>query len=208
MILSGSWDSTAKIWNHDSALGTLKRKQSFGSLHFLGPGATIWAVLFLPPSDRYPGDILVATGSSDAIIAIWRVPKSSLLPGAAGFESSKPLKTLIGHTDCIRALALLDSNRLISASNDGSLRCWSLSSGSCLAEFYGHTNFVYAVAIDPHRQFIVSSGEDRTARVWPIPSEDQGFVQQLECYQTIFLPCQTAWCVAVTTDGDIAVGCR
>ena len=124
------------------------------------------------------------------------------------YESTTPIRLLRGHTDCVRSLSLLDNDRLLSASNDGSLRCWSLDSGTCLIEFYGHTSFVYCVTVDPAHQFIVSSGEDRTVRVWPIPNATVHSVQQLECKQTIFLPCQTAWCAVVTNDGDIAVGCR
>ena len=150
---------------------------------------------------------MIATGSSDSVVAIWRVPKSAFSRGSHLYESTTPLRILRGHTDCVRSLALLDKDRLLSASNDGSLRCWDLDSGTCLSEFYGHTSFVYSVAVDLARQFIVSSGEDRTVRVWPIPSVAVHSVQQLDCQQTIFLPCQTAWCVLVTNDGDIAVGC-
>lgn len=172
----------------------------------IGPGTTIWAVTFLPHS--HPDEYLIATGSSDAVIAIWRIPSAKLDQGSLTYESVTPARLLRGHTDCVRSLALLDADRLLSASNDGSLRCWSLDSGTCIAEFYGHTSFVYSVAVDPTHHFIVSSGEDRTARVWSVPEVGVSSVQQLECQQTISLPCQTAWCVVVTVDGDIAVGCR
>lgn len=194
LIASGSWDSTARLWNYDSCIGKLQR-----------PGTTIWSVSFLP--QPHPDEYQIATGSSDAVIAIWRIPSASLGRGSLAYESVTPSRLLRGHTDCVRSLALLDVDRLLSASNDGSLRCWSLDSGTCIAEFYGHTSFVYSVAVDPNHQFIVSSGEDRTARVWPIPEVGVNSMQQLECQQTIFLPCQTAWCVVVTVDGDIAVGC-
>ncbi|KAL5108186.1 Phospholipase A-2-activating protein [Taenia crassiceps] len=194
LIVSGSWDSTARLWNYDTCIGKLRR-----------PGTTIWAVMFLPQS--HPNEYLIATGSSDAVIAIWRIPSALLGQGFLTHESVTPTRLLRGHTDCVRSLALLDADRLLSASNDGSLRCWSLDSGTCTAEFYGHTSFVYSVAVDPTHHFIVSSGEDRTARVWPIPEVGVCSVQQLECQQTISLPCQTAWCVVVTVDGDIAVGC-
>ncbi|VDM34027.1 unnamed protein product [Hydatigera taeniaeformis] len=193
IVASGSWDSTARLWNYDSCIGKLQR-----------PGTTIWAVIFLPQSR--PDEYLIATGSSDAVISIWRIPCASLAQNSLAYESLTPAKLLRGHMDCVRSLALLDCD-LISASNDGSLRCWSLDSGTCIAEFYGHTSFVYSVAVDPAHQFIVSSGEDRTVRVWPVPKAGISSAQQLECQQTISLPCQTAWCVVVTVDGDIAVGC-
>ena len=45
---------------------------------------------------------------------------------------------------------------------------------------------------------LVSSGEDRTVRVW----------NGTECEQTIFLPAQSIWAVAVLANGDIVAGCR
>ncbi|KAM3182060.1 hypothetical protein ACTXT7_013169 [Hymenolepis weldensis] len=196
VILSGSWDSTARFWDFDSCLGIIQR-----------PDATIWAVLFLLPSDTRPDEYLVATGSSDSCICIWSIPKNSLTKTNPPTEFKTPLKTLRGHTDCVRSLALLDRDRLLSSSNDASIRCWSIGSGSCIAEFYGHTSFVYSIAVDPARQFFASAGEDRSVRVWPIPELGSSEIQQLECQQTLLLPCQTAWCVTVTFESDIAVGC-
>ncbi|KAG5463048.1 MAG: WD40-repeat-containing domain protein [Olpidium bornovanus] len=45
-----------------------------------------------------------------------------------------------------------------------SLRVWSLA-GDCLQELHGHTSFVYSVTVLPTGEF-VSSGEDRSVRVW------------------------------------------
>nr|CDS30432.1 phospholipase A 2 activating protein [Hymenolepis microstoma] len=195
VILSGSWDSTARFWDFDSCLGIIQQ-----------PDTTIWSVIFLLSHDTHPDEYLVATGSSNSCICIWNIPKSSLTKTSPTVFKT-PLKTLRGHTDCVRSLALIDRDRLLSSSNDASIRCWSIELGSCIAEFYGHTSFVYSIAIDPARQFFASAGEDRSVRVWPIPELARSGSQQLECQQTLPLPCQTAWCVTVTLESDIAVGC-
>lgn len=44
------------------------------------------------------------------------------------------------------------------------LRIWNLG-GSCLQELSGHTSFVYSVDTLSTGE-LVSSGEDRTVRVW------------------------------------------
>ncbi len=44
----------------------------------------------------------------------------------------------------------------------------------------------------------ISTGEDRTLRVW----------RKGECSQTIRLPAQSVWCCCILPDGDIAVGAR
>lgn len=46
------------------------------------------------------------------------------------------------------------------------LRLWSLSGGESIQELGGgHTSFVYSIAVLPSGEY-VSSGEDRTVRVW------------------------------------------
>ncbi len=37
--------------------------------------------------------------------------------------------------------------------------------GDCLQELYGHTSFVYSIATVPTGE-LVSSGEDKSVRVW------------------------------------------
>lgn len=44
------------------------------------------------------------------------------------------------------------------------IRIWSLD-GDCLQELYGHTSFVYSIATLSTGE-LVSSGEDRTVRIW------------------------------------------
>ena len=113
-ILSGSWDKTAKIWDHNrSPLLTLS-----------GHTAAIWAVQILSCSS----DIVSLTGSADKTIKMW--------------QGNSQLQIFKGHTDCVRALAICDANRFLSAANDATIRLW-LISGECLATYYGHTNYIY-----------------------------------------------------------------
>ncbi|VDQ17757.1 unnamed protein product, partial [Trichobilharzia regenti] len=90
-------------------------------------------------------------------------------------------------------MACIDDSRFLSASNDASIRAWNASTGVCIAEFYGHTNFVYGLATLPSFPKFVSCGEDRSIRVWPIPPPTESVqAQQFSCLQTISLPCQSA----------------
>lgn len=67
--------------------------------------------------------------------------------------------------------------------------------GEQLLELDGHTNFIYSLAVLPSGE-IVSSGEDRSIKVW-----NHG-----ECIQTITLPAISIWSVAVQPNGDIVCG--
>ena len=97
----------------------------------------------------------------------------------------------------MRGLAVLNSSEFLSSSNDSSIRRW-MTSGECLHTYYGHSNFVYSIAILPNGEDFVSAGEDRTLRVW----------KGGNCVQTIPHATQSVWCVCVLQNGDIATGAR
>ncbi|KAI8321205.1 PFU-domain-containing protein [Martensiomyces pterosporus] len=133
----------------------------------------VWCVLVLE-------DGSVLTGSADKTICRW-------VNGALAH-------TYTGHADCVRALAVVPGVGFASASNDSSVRIWSLD-GACVGELYGHSSFVYTLAVLPDGA-IVSGGEDRSVRVW----------RDNEVDQTIMLPATSVWAVAVLENGDIACG--
>lgn len=102
--------------------------------------------------------------------------------------------------DVVRALCKLPPNhqsgsQIASASNDGIIRLWTLQ-GLQVAELCGHESFIYALATLPSGE-IVSSGEDRTVRIW---NGDR-------CIQTITHPAISVWSIAVCQEtGDIVSG--
>lgn len=116
-LLSGSWDKTAKIWHLDGSSGP--------TITLTGHTAAIWAVELLSCS---ASETLTLTGSADKTIKLW--------------QGDSPLQVYKGHTDCVRALAVVDVNRFLSAANDATVRLWAVS-GECLSTYYGHTNYIY-----------------------------------------------------------------
>jgi phospholipase A-2-activating protein len=82
-----------------------------------------------------------------------------------------------------------------SAGNDAVVRLWTLD-GRQVYELHGHENFIYSLAALPDGQ-LVSSGEDRTVRIW----------RDRQCVQTITHPAISVWTVAACQDnGDIVTG--
>ena len=116
-IMSGSWDKTARIWQFDGST----------VLTLTGHTAAIWAVEVLKCSAS-PSEIITLTGSADKTIKMWL--------------GDSPLQLYKGHTDCVRALAVVDANRFLSAANDATIKLW-VTGGECLSTFYGHTNYIY-----------------------------------------------------------------
>ena len=75
------------------------------------------------------------------------------------------------------------------------IRLWTLD-GTEVAQLHGHDNFIYALASLPTGE-LVSSGEDRTVRIW----------QNSACIQTITHPAISVWTVAANLEnGDIVSG--
>jgi hypothetical protein len=67
---------------------------------------------------------LVATGGADARIHVWS-------------DRGQRLHTCAGHDGWIWALACCEPDRLLSASEDGTVKCWGLDDGRCLATWHG-----------------------------------------------------------------------
>jgi WD40 repeat protein len=96
-IVSGSWDTTIKIWNGKS-LELLKTLN--------GHSDTVWSV-----SWNHDGR-LIASGSGDKTIKIW---------DSSGYK----LQTLRGHSDWVQSVAWNhNSSKIVSGSNDETIKVW------------------------------------------------------------------------------------
>ncbi|CAJ2503355.1 Uu.00g107490.m01.CDS01 [Anthostomella pinea] len=175
-IVSGSWDNTARIWS----IGKWEVEAVLG-----GHEGAVWDVLPL-------SETIIVTGCADKNIRIYDLRNS-----VAGEVA--PQSTI--HTpEVIRAICRVPQGHpsgadVASASNDGVIRLWKLN-GQQLGELRGHESFIYALAALPTGE-LVSSGEDRTVRIW----------RGSECVQTITHPAISVWTVDVcTANGDIVSG--
>jgi phospholipase A-2-activating protein len=168
-IISGSWDSSARSWQ-------ISRWET--EVEFVGHTATVWAVI------AYDKDTVI-TGCADKGIRI--------------FDLRGKLRHGWENKDVVRALVKLPDGHatganFASASNDGAIRLWTLK-GDLIGECWGHEAFIYSLDVLPSGE-IISSGEDRSVRVW----------KGTECIQVITLPAISVWSVAAGPHGDIIAG--
>ncbi|KAI0909245.1 ubiquitin homeostasis protein lub1 [Ustulina deusta] len=175
-IVSGSWDGTSRVWS----VGNWETE-----VVLEGHEGAVWDVLAL-------SETLVITGCADKSIRIFELGKA-----VAG--QLQPRSTIYT-PDVVRALCQVPRGHpsgadIASASNDGIIRLWTLI-GQNVGELRGHQSFIYSLTSLPSGE-LVSSGEDRTIRIW----------RGSECIQTITHPAISVWSVAACAEnGDIVSG--
>lgn len=148
IVVSGSWDKTARVWKLNFTNETMSQQCL---VTMSGHDAAVWDVLYRSH------DEVVVTASADKTIKT--------------FKSGSFTNTFTGHTDCVRGLSWLTDDTFLSCSNDACVKRWSLSSGRCLDTYYGHRNFVYSVSVLPGSTEFVTSSEDRTIRLWSVEKQ-------------------------------------
>jgi hypothetical protein len=78
-------------------------------------------------------------------------------------------RKLQGHTEGVRSLAFSPcGQKLASASNDRTVRLWSVASGACLRVLRGHTDYLTGVAFFPNGKQLASCSIDKTVRIWTL----------------------------------------
>ncbi|QLQ82687.1 hypothetical protein HG537_0H04500 [Torulaspora globosa] len=136
VVVSGSWDKTAKVWEN----GRLKWE-------LRGHEASVWDAKVVPGTrDEF------LTVSADRTVKLWK--RDSVVKSFANI-----------HKDVIRHVEIAPSGEhFATCSNDGTIKMCDFD-GKLLQTFEGHESFVYSFKIRPNGE-LVSCGEDRTVRVW------------------------------------------
>lgn len=87
--------------------------------------------------------------------------------GAGGRRVAVLRGTLIGHTNYVWDVVITpDGRRVLSASNDQTVRMWDIASRNCLATFTGHNAFVCSVAVSSDGGHLAAGAADGANKVW------------------------------------------
>ncbi|KAK9400902.1 transcription initiation factor TFIID subunit 5 [Crotalus adamanteus] len=82
-------------------------------------------------------------------------------------KTASELKILYGHSGPVYGASFSpDRNYLLSSSEDGTIRLWSLLTFSCLVGYKGHNYPVWDTQFSPYGYYFVSCGHDRVSRLW------------------------------------------
>ncbi|WRT65799.1 uncharacterized protein IL334_002748 [Kwoniella shivajii] len=124
---------------------------------------------------------LMAVGSSESCIRLWslkgeKLKRKSVDPtdGTLVEDEGQPFRKLIGHSGPVYSLSfdpLYGSasapSTLLSSSQDGTVRLWSLDTYSNLVVYRGHgKDPVWDVEWGPMGVYFATASRDRTARLW------------------------------------------
>jgi serine/threonine protein kinase len=139
-VVSGSYDTTVKLWNWKTGKETDTLQVNGGSIHAV--------------AISNDGKIL-AVGTGNNTIKLWNL------------ATLEEIGTFTGHTSAVKSLAIsADGKTLASGSFDGNIKLWNVATQQETDTFIGHSDSVESLAFTSDGQSIVSGSADNTIKQW------------------------------------------
>ena len=188
-ILTASDDGTAALYDIGPALDTAGApvlRQVFDAFDGRRKRETLHAAALSPDGNW------IATGGNDHYLRIWNASTGAQLAAVV-------------HPDGVMDVDFIDGSRLVSASNDATIRFWELTPtiGDAIASSpitadqprflrlvasqRGHQGWIRDIAVSPDRRSIATAGDDGDVRLWTLPQG--GEINVLGGYGSGFYQC-------------------
>ena len=142
LIASAGWDNSIKLWNAENGKlrETLRHTDGVNSIAFSADGQTL------------------VSGSEDKTIKIWDLT-----------NQPKLIKTLTGHTDSVKAVAVSPDDKIASAGYDNTIKLWTMA-GELLQTINAHDLAITSLAFTPDNT-LASASWDNTIKLWNLSKE-------------------------------------
>ena len=186
-LASGSRGGSIKIW--DTTTGECERTLK-------GHTGRITCLAVLP-------DGRLASGSVNHIIKIWNTKPTSLWRLIRNKTIGRCVDTcectLKGHTDLISCFTVLLDGRLVSGSNDGTIRIWNTTTGNCdlVSDLDQAADVVTSLTVLPDGR-LASGSRGGSIKIWNTATG--------KCERTLKGHTGMITCLAVLPDGWLASG--
>ena len=141
LVVTGSVDSTIKIWKRTSGEIVKEIKQVTGI-----------AYMDLSADGKY-----AVTGGYDSIVRLWSLNDGALI------------KEFKGHSGTVWHVAISpDNKKVASGGNDGIVNLWDVETSNLLHKLQGHKRIVWSVKFNPDGSQIASSSFDFAIKLWNV----------------------------------------
>ncbi|XP_052859923.1 F-box/WD repeat-containing protein 7, partial [Anopheles cruzii] len=148
----------------------LRAAQTCSSWRFLADDNLLWkekckasGIVVEPSTDRPKRG---RTGNMPPISSPWKAAymRQHIIEMNWRSRPIRTAKVLKGHDDHVITCLQFCGNRIVSGSDDNTLKVWSAITGKCLRTLTGHTGGVWSSQMAGN--IIISGSTDRTLRVW------------------------------------------
>ncbi|MBW4448809.1 MAG: hypothetical protein KME38_18590 [Spirirestis rafaelensis WJT71-NPBG6] len=188
-VISGSRDSTLKIWNWQTGVEvrTLRSHTSWVNAIAISPDGKYLISASLDKAlkvwDWQTGiEVRTIQGHTRSVIAIAFSADGKYLISASSdttlkiwdWQTGVEVRTLSGYTSSVNVIAFsADEKYLVSGSRDSTLKVWNWQTGEEVRTIQGNTSSVNAIAFSPDGKYLVSGSHDSTLKVWDWQTGEQ-----------------------------------
>ncbi|MEO5947012.1 MAG: caspase family protein [Chitinophagaceae bacterium] len=167
-ILTTGNDYNAKLW--DAKTGRLL-------LNFTHAGDWVMSAAFSPLVSNNSLDIkriATSAGSRYANASVWDAGTGKLITQLKGFRSGfsytrsdDDTNNMAGHSSRINYVRFSpDGKKILTASNDNTVKVWDALSGNRLVDLKGHSKQISSAQFSPDGEKIITASWDETTKIW------------------------------------------